>query len=75
METTTATNKLHAGQEGDLDVQAGQHCGRPWWARDTSRDRISPGTSWVMSGKLLSLSEPQFSHLQNGNNIYFCTLS
>lgn len=69
METTTATNKLHPRQGGDLDVQAERHCG------DTSRDRISPDTSWVISGKLLSLSEPQFSHLQNGNNIYFRTLS
>lgn len=75
METATATNKLHPRQGGDLDVQAERHGGRPWWARDTSRDRISPDTSWVISGKLLSLSEPRFSHLQNGNNIYFRTLS
>ena len=30
-----------------------------------------PGASWVISGKLLSLSETQFSHIQNGNNAAF----
>ena len=30
-----------------------------------------PGTSGVISDKLLSLSETQFSHIQNGNNAAF----
>ena len=34
-----------------------------------------PCPTWVIAGKLLSLSEPQFSRQQNGNSISVYTLS
>lgn len=52
----TAPSKVHPWQGEKVGVQMEQ----PWWARGPSWDRISLGTGWVISGKILSISEPVF---------------
>lgn len=48
-----------------------QHLRRPRWARvQAGVESHWPSASWVFSDKMLSLSEPQCSHLKNRNSIY-----